>query len=160
MVVTSQDRQRQLLGCSGRVVGELIKRRTWSEMGRRVSGRWAEVSERLQIPREALGPTLQARLDFWALARGPGGTAVQVKSPPSSSEPSPPLVCPRGDLETTPEPLSSSRAPASPSRVSLSPSSTSETLDLDPEAKLALETLRVAFETLRATFKQLSRPSG
>ncbi|KAI5993919.1 hypothetical protein EDD15DRAFT_2367006 [Pisolithus albus] len=82
-----------------------------------------------EIPREALGPTLQARLNFWALARGPGGTAVQVKSPPSSSEPSPPLVCPRGDLETTPEPPSSLRAPASPSRVSQPPSSTPRALD-------------------------------
>ncbi|KIK23770.1 hypothetical protein PISMIDRAFT_10729 [Pisolithus microcarpus 441] len=81
-----------------------------------------------EIPREALGHTLQARLDFWALARGPGGAAVQVKSPPSSSKSSPPLVCPQGDLETTPEPLSSSRALASPSRVSLSPSGTSQTL--------------------------------
>ncbi|KIK18735.1 hypothetical protein PISMIDRAFT_14119 [Pisolithus microcarpus 441] len=69
-----------------------------------------------EIPREALGHTLQARLDFWALACGPGGAAVQVKSPPSSSESSPPLVCPRGDLETTLEPLASSRAPTSPSR--------------------------------------------
>ncbi|KIK13742.1 hypothetical protein PISMIDRAFT_17786 [Pisolithus microcarpus 441] len=84
---------------------------------------------REEIPREALGHTLQARLDFWALARGPGGAAVQVKSPPSSSESSPPLVCPRGDLETTPERLSSSRALASPSRVSLSPSGTSQTLE-------------------------------
>ncbi|KIK11944.1 hypothetical protein PISMIDRAFT_19106 [Pisolithus microcarpus 441] len=92
-------------------------------------GRSAKSAVREEIPREALGHTLQARLDFWALACGPGGAAVQVKSPPSSSKSSPPLVCPRGDLETTPEPLSSSRAPTSPSRVSLSPSSTSETLD-------------------------------
>ncbi|KIK15353.1 hypothetical protein PISMIDRAFT_16571 [Pisolithus microcarpus 441] len=50
------------------------------------------------------------------IACGPGGAAVQVKSPPLSSKSSPPLICPQGDLETTPEPLSSSRAPTSPSR--------------------------------------------
>ncbi|KIK14379.1 hypothetical protein PISMIDRAFT_17323, partial [Pisolithus microcarpus 441] len=79
-------------------------------------GLGARSAVREEIPREVLGRTLQARLDFWALAHGPGSPAVQVKSPPSSSKSSPPLFCPRGDLETTPERLSSSRASTPPSR--------------------------------------------
>ncbi|KIK17258.1 hypothetical protein PISMIDRAFT_232203 [Pisolithus microcarpus 441] len=54
-----------------------------------------------EIPREALGHTLQARLDFWAFARGPDRLAAQVPSPPSSSEPTRPLVLSRVNSETS-----------------------------------------------------------
>ncbi|KAI5990510.1 hypothetical protein EDD15DRAFT_2369970 [Pisolithus albus] len=37
---------------------------------------------REEMPREALGHSLQARLDFWALTRGPGGLATQVQVSP------------------------------------------------------------------------------
>ncbi|KAI6018438.1 hypothetical protein BKA83DRAFT_4312486, partial [Pisolithus microcarpus] len=89
-----------------------------------------------EIPREALGRTLQARLDFWALARGPGGFAHQVSPPPVSSKSIQPLSSPRVNPKTTPKHPSSlrasqppSRASQSPSRVSHPPSSTSVTLD-------------------------------
>ncbi|KAI6022468.1 hypothetical protein BKA83DRAFT_1206804 [Pisolithus microcarpus] len=138
-----------------------------------------------EIPREALGRSLQARLDFWALARGPGGLAKQVQLSPSSSQnPIPSRAGPEaiegqlpGSRATRP-PLSKPLAPFRDQsetlkgrilsvKVAQPPPSTSETLELDPEAGLAFETLRVAFETLqtafetlRATFKRPSRPSG
>ncbi|KAI6034684.1 hypothetical protein BKA83DRAFT_4193224 [Pisolithus microcarpus] len=138
-----------------------------------------------EIPREALGRSLQARLDFWALARGPGGLAKQVQLSPSSSQnPIPSRAGPEaieGQLpgsRVTRPPLSKPLAPFRDQsetlegrilsvKVAQPPPSTSETLELDPEAGLAFETLRVAFETLqtafetlRATFKRPSRPSG
>ncbi|KAI6019043.1 hypothetical protein BKA83DRAFT_4312315 [Pisolithus microcarpus] len=138
-----------------------------------------------EIPREALGRSLQARLDFWALARGPGGLAKQVQlSPLSSQNPIPSRAGPEaiegqlpGSRATRP-PLGKPLAPFRDQsetlegrilsvKVAQPPPSTSETLELDPEAGLAFETLRVAFETLqtafetlRATFKRPSRPSG
>ncbi|KIK11537.1 hypothetical protein PISMIDRAFT_492011 [Pisolithus microcarpus 441] len=138
-----------------------------------------------EIPREALGRSLQARLDFWALARGPGGLAMQEQSSPSSSQtPIPSRARPEavegqlpGSRATRPlssQPLAPSRAQPethegriSSLKVTQPPLSTSETLELDPDAGLAFETLRVAFkalraafETLQATFKRPSRPSG
>ncbi|KAI5988327.1 hypothetical protein EDD15DRAFT_2288998, partial [Pisolithus albus] len=138
-----------------------------------------------EIPREALGRSLQARLDFWALARGPGGLAKQEQPSPSSSQtPTASRARPEaieGQLSASKVTKPPSSQPLAPSRdqpathegrimsvkVTHPPLSTSETLELDPEAKLAFETLRVAFETLRvafkalqATFKQPSRPSG
>ncbi|KAI6045220.1 hypothetical protein EDC04DRAFT_126787 [Pisolithus marmoratus] len=38
-----------------------------------------------EIPREALGRTLQAHLDFWALARAHRVSDMQIPAPPSSS---------------------------------------------------------------------------
>ncbi|KAI6020311.1 hypothetical protein BKA83DRAFT_4299786 [Pisolithus microcarpus] len=94
-----------------------------------------------EIPREALGRTLQARLDFWALARGPGSFVDKVSPPPSSLKAVLPLSSPRVNPETTPKHLASSRAAQSPSKasqppskVSQAPSSTSETLDRKPRA--------------------------
>ncbi|KAI5993975.1 hypothetical protein EDD15DRAFT_2367084 [Pisolithus albus] len=67
---------------------------------------------REEIPREVLGRSLQARLDFWALARGPGGLATQVqKSPSSSQTPTPSRARPE-DLEGQ---LPGSRATKPPS---------------------------------------------
>ncbi|KAI6014214.1 hypothetical protein BKA83DRAFT_4499329 [Pisolithus microcarpus] len=128
---------------------------------------------------------LQARLDFWALDRGPGGLAMQEQSSPSSSQtPIPSRARPEavegqlpGSRATRPlssQPLAPSRAQPethegriSSLKVTQPPLSTSETLELDPDAGLAFETLRVAFEalraafeTLQATFKRPSRPSG
>ncbi|KIK16640.1 hypothetical protein PISMIDRAFT_15657 [Pisolithus microcarpus 441] len=69
-----------------------------------------------EIPREALGRTLQARLDFWALAQGPDRLAEQVPPPPSSFGPTQPLTCSRVNPKTSQERLSSSRVPMSPLR--------------------------------------------
>ncbi|KAI5986373.1 hypothetical protein EDD15DRAFT_2298644 [Pisolithus albus] len=138
-----------------------------------------------EIPREALGRSLQARLDFWALARGPGGLATQVQASPSSSQtPTPSRAHPKvleGQLSASKATKPPSSQPLAPSRdqpetikgrimrvkVTHPPPSTSEHLELNPEAKLAFETLQVAFETLRvafealrATFEQHSRPFG
>ncbi|KAI6013383.1 hypothetical protein PISMIDRAFT_677105 [Pisolithus microcarpus 441] len=138
-----------------------------------------------EIPREALGRSLQARLDFWALAQGPGGLAKQVQLSPSSSQnPIPSRAGPEaiegqlpGSRATRPpltQPLAPSRAQPethegriSSLKVTQPPLSTSEILELNPEAGLAFETLQVAFETLRAAFetlraafKQPSRPLG
>ncbi|KAI6033559.1 hypothetical protein BKA83DRAFT_4178175 [Pisolithus microcarpus] len=82
-----------------------------------------------EIPREALGRTLQAQLDSWAVTRGPDRLAEQVPFSPSSSESTQPLIRSRVNPETILERLWSLRAPTSPSRASQSPSSTSQTLD-------------------------------
>ncbi|KAI5987821.1 hypothetical protein EDD15DRAFT_2371868 [Pisolithus albus] len=144
---------------------------------------WLQEGE--EIPHEALGRSLQAHLDFWALARGPGGLATQVQASPSRSQtPTPSRAHPKvieGQLPTSKATKPPSSHPLAPSRdqpvtregrimsvkVTHPPPHTSETLELDLEPKLAFETLqvafetlRVAFETLRATFKQPSRPSG
>ncbi|KAI5987074.1 hypothetical protein EDD15DRAFT_2295889, partial [Pisolithus albus] len=126
-----------------------------------------------EIPREALGRSLQARLDFWALARGPGGLATQVqKSPSSSQTPTPSRALPEvleGQLPGSKATKPPSSQPLAPSRdrpvthegqimsvkVTHPPLHTSETLELDPEPKVAFETLQVAFETLRVAFKTL-----
>ncbi|KAI5984509.1 hypothetical protein EDD15DRAFT_2308196, partial [Pisolithus albus] len=136
-----------------------------------------------EIPREALGHRLQAQLDFWALAQGPGGLATQVQASPSSSQtPTPSRARPEvieGQLPGSRATKPPSSQPLAPSRdqpklvkgrimsvkVTHPPLSTSETVELDLEPKLAFETLqvafetlRVAFETLRATLMQPSRP--
>lgn len=138
-----------------------------------------------EIPCEALRRSLQARLDFWALAQGPGCLAMQVQSPPSSSQTPIPsrarpeavegqLPCSRATRPPSTQPLAPSRAQPethegriSSLKVTQPPLSTSEILELNPEAGLAFETLQVAFETLRAAFetlraafKQPSRPLG
>ncbi|KAI6143713.1 hypothetical protein BKA82DRAFT_4359562 [Pisolithus tinctorius] len=71
-----------------------------------VSGRCRVVHGRVvlptgqEIPREALGRTLRERLDFWALARGHGGSSSQVPSPASPQ--SPPGLSPPRRVHTSP----------------------------------------------------------
>ncbi|KIK10960.1 hypothetical protein PISMIDRAFT_19921 [Pisolithus microcarpus 441] len=134
----------------------------------------ARSAARDEIPHEALGRTLQARLDYWALARDPGSLAFQVKSLPLSPWSVQPPTPSRVDSEAAREHLSPPKAAGTPRLHPEARSSSKQgtfELQVDPAhhfistrlrdfqgAHFEFESTHLPFEGKPAPFEHLPNP--